>query len=133
MNSSQIVGDIDVGISNPIKSNVMVECNHEREEFGSSKRFKGVEEVNEKKLTYVEAIHVDEVDKNNCNWDSLWGIANTLLSDIVEENENAANECIYESVHDVVVDAKVVLQSFDYFRYDCAVILSFTGKLPYIN
>ena len=64
MNSSQIVGDIDMGISNPIKSNVMVECNHEREEFGSAKGFKGFKEVNEKKLTYAEAIHVHEVDKN---------------------------------------------------------------------
>ena len=30
------------------------------------------------------------------------------------------------------VDAKAVLQSFDVF-YDRAVILFFTGKLPYIN
>ena len=56
-----------MGIIDPIKSNVMVECNHEREEFGSSKRFKGVEEVNEKKLTYAGTIHVDEVDKDHCN------------------------------------------------------------------
>ena len=85
MNSSQIVGDID-----PIKYKVMIEFNREREEFGSSKRFKGIEEMNEKKLTYVNAIHVDEVDKDHSNWDNLWGIANTLLSDIVEENENEA-------------------------------------------
>ena len=65
MNSSQFVGDIDMEIIDPIKSNVMVECNREREEFGSFKRFKGIEEVNEKKLTYAKAIHVtvDEVDK----------------------------------------------------------------------
>ena len=48
------------GTIDPIKSNVMIECNREREEFGSSKRFKGIEEMNEKKLTYAEAIHVDE-------------------------------------------------------------------------
>ena len=29
----------------PQKSNVMVECNHEREDIGSSKRFKGSEEM----------------------------------------------------------------------------------------
>ena len=67
MNSSQIVGDIDMGIIDPIKSNVMVECNRERENFGSYKRFKGIEEVNEKKLTFDEAIHVDEVDKDRRN------------------------------------------------------------------
>ena len=55
-----------------------------------------------------------------------------LLSDIVEENENEEKECIVEDVHDVEVDAKIVLQSFDVF-YDDAVILFFTGKLPYIN
>ena len=53
--------------------------------FGSSKRFKGIEEINEKKSTCVEAIHVVEVDKGNRNWDHLWGIVN-----IVEENENAS-------------------------------------------
>ena len=37
INSSQIVGDINMGIIDPIKSIVMVECNHEREECGSSK------------------------------------------------------------------------------------------------
>ena len=132
MNSSQIVGDIDMETIDPKKSNVMVECNREREDIGSSKRFKGIEEINEKKATYAEVIHVDEVDKDNCNWDTLWGIANTLLFDIVEENENAAKECNDEDVHDVDVDAKVVLQSFDVF-YDRAVILFFTGKLPYIN
>ena len=89
---------------------------------GSSKRFKGIEEINEKKATYAEIIHKDEVDKDNCNWDNLWGIANTLLSDIVEENENAAKEC-----NDVDVDAKAVLQSFDVF-YDRAVILFLVGN-----
>ena len=85
---------------------ILYKCNCGRKEFERSKRFKGIEEVNEKKLTYAEAIHVDEVDKNHCNWDSLWGIDHTLLSDIVEENENAAKECIDEDVHDVKVDAK---------------------------
>ena len=33
--------------------------------FGSSKRFKGFEEINEKKATYAEVIHVDEVDKDH--------------------------------------------------------------------
>ena len=132
MNSSQIVGDIDMGMIDLINSNVVVECNHEREEFGSSKRFKGIEEINEKKLTYVVAIHIDEVDKNHRNWDNLWEIANTLLSNIVEENENATKECINEDVHDVEADAKAVLQSFDVF-YDRMIILFFSGKLPYIN
>ena len=66
---------------------MMVECNCAREEFGSSKRLKGIEEISEKKLTYSVAIHVEKVDKDNHNWDNLWGIANTLLSGIVEENE----------------------------------------------
>ena len=48
----------------------MVECNREMEEFGSSKRFKGIEEINEKKLTYAKAIHIDEVDKDHRNWDN---------------------------------------------------------------
>ena len=65
MNSSQIVGDIDMETIDPKKSNVMVECNREREDIGSSKRFKGIEEINEKKLTYAEVIHVDEVDKGS--------------------------------------------------------------------
>ena len=52
-----------------------------------AKRLKGIEEINVKKFrTYAEAIHVDEVDIDNHNWDNLWGIDNTLLSDIVEEN-----------------------------------------------
>ena len=77
MNSSQIGGGIDMETIDPKKSNVMVECNLERENIGSSKRFKGIEEINEKKLTYAEVIHdIDEVDKDNCNWDNLWGIAN---------------------------------------------------------
>ena len=63
-----------------------VQCNREREDIGSSNKFKGIEEINEKKFTYAKVIHVDEVDKDNCNWDTLWGIANTLLSNIVEEN-----------------------------------------------
>ena len=65
-------------------------------------------------------------------WDNLWVIANTLLSDIMEDNENEAKECIDEDVHDVDLDAKAVLHSFDVF-YDRAVILFFIGKLPYIN
>ena len=132
MHSSQIEGDIDMETIHPQKSNVMVECNREREDIGSSKRLKGSEESNEKKLTYAEVIHVEEAEKDNCNWDNLWVIANTLLSDIMEDNENEAKECIDEDVHDVDVDAKAVLQSFDVF-YDRAVILFFTGKLPYIN
>ena len=34
----------------PQKSNVMVDSNHEREDIGSSKGFKGSEEINERKL-----------------------------------------------------------------------------------
>ena len=117
MHCSEIEGDIDMETIHPQKSNVMVECNHEREEFGSSKRFKGIEEINEKKLTYAEAIHVDEVDKDHRNWDDLWNIANTLLFDIVEENEMEAKECIDEDVQYVEVDAKVVFQSSNVF-YD---------------
>ena len=45
----------------------MVECNREREDIGSSKRFKGIEEINEKKLTYAEVIYVDEVDNDHAN------------------------------------------------------------------
>ena len=132
MNSSQMEGDIDMDTIHPQKSNVMIECNREREDIGSSKRFKGSEEMNEKKLTYAEIIHGEEVEKDNCNWDNLWVIANTLLSDIMEDNENEAKECTDEDVHDVDVDAKAVLQSFDVF-YDRAVILFFTGKLPYFS
>ena len=80
---------------------MMVECNCAREEFGSSKRLKGIEEISEKKLTYSVAIHVEKVDKDNHNWDNLWGIANTLLFDIVKENENETKECIDEDVHNV--------------------------------
>ena len=54
MNSSQIVGDIDMETIDPKKSNVMVECNREREDIGSSKSFKGIEEINEKKATYTK-------------------------------------------------------------------------------
>ena len=97
-----------------------------------AKRLKGIEGINEKKLTYVEAIHVDEVDKDNHNWDNLWGTSNTLLFDIVEENENATKEPIDEDVHFVKVDVTADLQSFDVF-YDHVVILFFTMKLPYIN
>ena len=67
MNSSQIVGYIDMEIIDPKKSNVMVECNREREGIGSSKMFKDIEEINEKKLTYAEVIHVDEVGNDHCN------------------------------------------------------------------
>ena len=127
MHSSQNEGDIDMETIYPQKTNVMVECNREREDIGSSKRVKGNEEINEKKLTYAEVIHAKEVEKDN-----LWVIANTLLSDIMEDNEKEAKECIDEDMHDVDVHAKAVLQSFDVF-YDRAVILFFTGKLPYIN
>ena len=48
----------------------------------SYKRRKGIEEISEKKLTYIEAIHVDEGHTNNRSWDHLWGIGNTLLFDI---------------------------------------------------
>ena len=69
----------------------MNQYNHASEEFGSSNKLKS----NEKKLTYVEAIHVlNQVHKDNHNWDILWGIANIVLSDIVEENENQAKECV---------------------------------------
>ena len=37
----------------PKKSNVMVECDRERQDIGSSKRFKGFEEINEKIATYA--------------------------------------------------------------------------------
>ena len=113
------------------KSNGMVECTRERQDIESSKRLKGNEESNEKKLTYAEVIHVEEAEKDNCR-DNLQVIANTLLSNIMEDNENEAKECINEEVHDVDVDAKAVLQSFDVF-YDREVILFFTGKLPYIK
>ena len=59
MHCSEIEGDIDMETIHPQKSNVMVECNREREDIGSSKRLKGSEEINEKKLTYAEVIHVE--------------------------------------------------------------------------
>ena len=59
--------DIDNGTIDPTKSNMMLECNRAREEFGSSKRLQGIVEISEKKLTYVEAIYVDEVHKDNHN------------------------------------------------------------------
>ena len=90
MNTSKMEGDIDMNTTHPQKSNVMIECNREREEIGSSKRFKGSEEMNEKKLTYAEIIHGEEVEKDNCNWDNLWVIANTLFSDMIDDNENEA-------------------------------------------
>ena len=74
MNSSQIEGDIDMETFHLQKGNVMVECNREREDIGSSKRFKGSQEINEKKLIYADVIHVEEADKDNCNWDNLWVI-----------------------------------------------------------
>ena len=46
-------------------------CNRAREEYRSSKRIKGIEEINEKKLTYVEGINVHEVQKDNHNRDHL--------------------------------------------------------------
>ena len=95
---------------------MLVECNRELEDIGRSKRFKGIEEINEKKLTYVEVIHVDEVDKDHCNWDTLWGIVNALLFDIVEEKEKEATKCIDEDVHEVEVDAKGMSQSFETMR-----------------
>ena len=95
MNSSQMEGDIDMDTTHPQKSNVMVECNRERENIGSSKRFQGSEEMNEKNLTYVDILHVEEVEKDHCNWDNLWVIANTLLFDIMEDNEYKAKECTF--------------------------------------
>ena len=86
----------------------MVERNRAREEFGSSQRLKGIQEINEKKLTYVKAIHVDKVVKDNRNWDNLWGIANTLF-DIVEENKIAVKECIDD---DARMMRKVMLKQF---------------------
>ena len=77
---------------------------------GSSKRLKGIAETNEKKQTYVEPIHVDEVHKDNYNWDNLWRIANTIFFDItVKENENEAKECIDQDVLDVDVDVNAIL------------------------
>ena len=37
----------------------MLECNYLTDELGISERLKDVEKIIEKKLTYVEAIHVD--------------------------------------------------------------------------
>ena len=50
-------------------------------------------------------------------WNHSWGITNSLLFDIVEEDENEAKECIDEDVCDMELDAK----SFDLF-YDHAII-----------
>ena len=43
MISSQMEGDIDMDTTHLQKSNVMVECNCERDDIGSSKRFNGSE------------------------------------------------------------------------------------------
>ena len=59
--------------------------------MGSSKRLKGVKEIIREKLIHVKAIHIDEGHKDDPNWDNLWeNIANTLLYDFIEENENEA-------------------------------------------
>ena len=47
-----------MGTIEPIKRNTMIECKCAMEEFGSSKTPKDIEEINEKKLTYVAAIHI---------------------------------------------------------------------------
>ena len=67
MHSSQFEGDTDLETIHPQKSTVMFEGNHEREDIGCSKRLKGSEELNEKKLTYAEVIHAEEVEKDNYN------------------------------------------------------------------
>ena len=51
--------DIDNGTIDPTKSNMMLECNRAREEFGSSMILKGIDNV--------EAIHVHEVHKDTHN------------------------------------------------------------------
>ena len=121
MTSSQFVGDIDMETITPTNSSIMLECNRAREEFGSSKRLKGIEEINEKKQTYAEPIHVDEVQKdNNYTQDNLWRIVNTLLSDIVKENKNEAKECTDEDVH----MCKLMLRQFcDLLMYSMIVQL----------
>ena len=91
MTSSQTLGDIDMGTIAPTKSNLMLECNCAREEFGSSKILNDIDKITKKILTYVEAIHEDKIHKDIHNWDHLWGIANTLFY-IMEENENEAKE-----------------------------------------
>ena len=50
----------------------------------------------------------------------------------LEENENEATKCIGEDVHDVEVDVKVGLQSFNVL-YDRVIILFFIGRLPFVN
>ena len=42
----------------------MLECKSASKELGSSKRLKGIEEISEKFLAQVEAIHVDEGHKD---------------------------------------------------------------------
>ena len=39
-------GNIDMGKITPIKSNIMFACNHANKEFESSKRLKGIHEIN---------------------------------------------------------------------------------------
>ena len=68
-------------------------------------------------MTYL---HVDEVD-------------NTLLSNIVEENENTTvKESINEDVHDVEVHVKAMLHFFHVFMIVLLYYL-FTRKLADIN
>ena len=73
-------------------------------------------------LAYAEAILVEDLEKEDRNLNHLREITNALLSGIVDGNENEAKECIDDDVHEVEVDAKVVLQSFDVF-YDSVMIL----------
>ena len=44
------VGDIAMEAIAPQKSNIMLECNRAREAYRSSKRLKGIEEINKKKI-----------------------------------------------------------------------------------
>ena len=63
LNSAKYVGYIDIETIVLEKSDILLECNHSSEELGSSKRLKDDKGINGKKLTYVEALQVNKVER----------------------------------------------------------------------
>ena len=98
-------------ICNVNNNNIMLKCNYLSEELGSSKRTRGIEEINRKKLTYFEAIHVDEGHKDDHNWESgqLMGDCHYL---VVWYFGGKWKECKF----DVEVGANAILHFFDVFH-----------------
>ena len=75
MHSSQIEGDIDMDTIHPQKSNVMVECNREREDICSSKRLKGSKERLRSHFNRLFRLGVKEVgDIVDAQSQRIWGL-----------------------------------------------------------